>query len=396
MSETVRGALMNAIKGMISAVTGGGQGFVAGIRGIIGGLLKKSPILASIYAGLKGGWDGLNTSTDDYYTRTGIDKDATFVPQWMKDAGVRTLGVLSDVGAAAASGITFGAWDPSKNFADKQQKAAQPSATPAPASTPRASAVSATPLGNLIAKGESGAAGYNANNKGTKNNRIIAGDNLDLSQLTIGDIMKRQSLPPGDPNRLFAVGRYQMVPDTFKEAVNYLKLDPNTRFTPDVQEQMFQYLIMKKRPAIGNYISGKSNDLNGALLAASQEWASIADPRTGASYYGGANKASISTAQLSSVLQQMRAGDNGSTLDTAPVQAALANIPSDTNPVQPVNAADVAIRTGTPGVNQGNDAVSELKRQTELLAMIANNTVKTPLVDHAGYKKNQEAVIASA
>jgi hypothetical protein len=374
---------------------------MGGFRGIISGLLKVSTIITTIGAGLKGAWDGLHTSTDDYYTRSGIDKDATFVPQWIKDAGVRTLGVLSDVGAAAAYGATFGAWDPSKNFADKQAKStnaarpsAMPSATPAPASAPQASKVSSTPLGDLIARGEAGAAGYNANNKGSQNNRIIPGDKQDLSQLTIGDIMKRQSLPLGDPNRLFAVGRYQLTPDTFKEAVNYLKLDPNTRFTPDVQEQIFQYLITKKRPVIGNYISGKSNDLNGALVAASKEWSSIANPLTGASYAGGPNKASISSAEVASVLQQMRAG--GSTVNTTPVQAALTDTPNGANSVPPVNAANGAASPGAPGANQGNNTMSELKRQTELLAVIASNTVKSPLIDHAGYKKNQEAAVAAS
>lgn len=88
----------------------------------------------SVAAGLEGAYRGLNTDTDDYYARTGIDREATVVPQAVKDTGVRALGVLSDVGASAINGVMLPAnllthgldtdkwYDYRDNFADVAAK----------------------------------------------------------------------------------------------------------------------------------------------------------------------------------------------------------------------------------------------------------------------------------
>lgn len=88
----------------------------------------------SVAAGLEGAYRGLNTDTDDYYARTGIDREATVVPQIVKDLGVRGLGVLSDVGASAINGVMLPAnllthgldtdkwYDYRDNFADVAAK----------------------------------------------------------------------------------------------------------------------------------------------------------------------------------------------------------------------------------------------------------------------------------
>lgn len=49
------------------------------------------------------------------------------------------------------------------------------------------------------------------------------------------------------------------------------------------------------------------------MKAAAKEWASVADPDTGKSYYAGVgnNKASISVDQLASALQSARASQSG-------------------------------------------------------------------------------------
>lgn len=213
-----------------------------------------------------------------------------------------------------------------------------------------AGVIKSSPVGDLIARGESrGAGDYNANNRGTSNGKILAGNkNLDLTSMTIGEIMKRQSLPKSDPNRLFAVGRYQMIPDTLKEAVTALKLSKSEKFTPEVQEQLFGYLINQKRPEIGNYLSGKSNDINAAMLGASKEWASVANPFTGNSYYGSGNKASISSAEMSQALTSMR---NSSITGMAY---------PDTNMPPP------------PPTQEASSA--ELRKQTDLLSQLVENT----------------------
>lgn len=158
-------------------------------------------------------------------------------------------------------------------------------------------------VGGLISSGEGGYGSYN---------RGVAGDSkgtIDFSQMTIKEIMDRQSLRRGDPNRLFAVGKYQVIPSTMKEAVAALGINPNEKLTPELQERiMREYLIGKKRPQIKEYITGKSNDKMAALNAAALEFASVADPVTGRSKYGGVggNKASISSEKLGISMDQER------------------------------------------------------------------------------------------
>jgi peptidoglycan hydrolase-like protein with peptidoglycan-binding domain len=163
-------------------------------------------------------------------------------------------------------------------------------------------------LGKLISSGEGG---YNSYNRG------VAGDangaQIDFSQMTVGEVMRRQDLSRNDPDRLFAVGKYQVIPGTMEEAVKSLKIDTNARFTPQLQERIFaDYLIDEKRPSVKAYITGQTNGEQGlskAQLALAQEFASVADPRTGKSYYdgdSGGNHSSITAKQVETALNSMR------------------------------------------------------------------------------------------
>ena len=90
------------------------KGFTALTRLFVGVVL---PALS-----LKGAWDGYNTSTSDYYERLGLDPK-TEGDSVVKDLGVRATGVMQDVGSSIVKGLTFGHYDPSENFKDKQRKA---------------------------------------------------------------------------------------------------------------------------------------------------------------------------------------------------------------------------------------------------------------------------------
>ncbi|KRB11210.1 peptidoglycan-binding protein [Lysobacter sp. Root690] len=175
--------------------------------------------------------------------------------------------------------------------------------------------MSNNPLLELMYRGESGAAGYNAYNRGTYTDDAgrerIRGPNgpIDFSQMTLGQVMDRQALPNGNDDRVFAVGKYQIIPQTMRGAVAEMGLDRNQPFTPALQDKVFsEYLIVDKRPEVAAYITGKP----GATLAEAQhglskEWASFGDPnKNGASHYGGANHASISLQQSADALNQMR------------------------------------------------------------------------------------------
>lgn len=140
------------------------------------------------------------------------------------------------------------------------------------------------PLGLLIAKAESGADGYNAFNRGTANGKIIpAGKKMDLTKMSIKDIMARQSLSSGDPERLFAVGKYQCIPVTLKSACQALNIDINEPFSERTQDIICQeFLVGKKRPALIAYYRNPDRNNEDLLIKAGQslaaEFASIEDP----------------------------------------------------------------------------------------------------------------------
>ena len=166
----------------------------------------------------------------------------------------------------------------------------------------------ANSLAGLIRGAESGKAGYNAYNRGTTATSILGPIGpRDLVHMTIGEILADMGRDISDPKRLFAVGKYQMIPDTLKDGIRRMGISPDTLYNEATQEKLFSgYLLDKKRQNISAYIKGKSDNLNAAMVDASSEWASIADPRTGASHYGHGNKASVTTDQISSALTKSR------------------------------------------------------------------------------------------
>jgi hypothetical protein len=172
-------------------------------------------------------------------------------------------------------------------------------------------------ISQAIAKGESAAGSYNAVNMGTKNNKIIpVKEKVNIEDMTVNQVMQRQSIKWGDPNesqKLFAVGKYQMIPTTLADAVKYMKIDGNQKLTGALQEKIFEeYLIGPKQPAIARYLNSPVDDpqlLYEAVKASSREWASIADPdKPGGmtSFYGSGNKASISVEQMKEYLRADR------------------------------------------------------------------------------------------
>jgi muramidase (phage lysozyme) len=168
-------------------------------------------------------------------------------------------------------------------------------------------------FGDLVSRGESGG-DYNIYNKGNTGGQ----GHEDLSKISISEYLRRSKLSDKDKNKMFAVGKYQIIPATMMEAVKALNLDPNsTKLEPETQEKIFrEYLVKGKRPQLNAYLSGKSDDSNAAIMDAAMEWASIGvsedttrrDKKTGKetkikkgeSYYKGmgGNKSSISPEEV--------------------------------------------------------------------------------------------------
>ncbi|MFK7798137.1 MAG: peptidoglycan-binding protein [Aureispira sp.] len=173
-----------------------------------------------------------------------------------------------------------------------------------------------TGVSSIIQGGESGAAGYNAYNRGTQGNTIVGPNgHRELTAMTLATVMANQALDKSHADYLFAVGKYQLIPSTLKEGVAALNLDTSLKFDVNTQELLFSgYLMDKKRPQISAYIKGTAgNSAFAAGLAAAQEWASIAVPeghaKAGRSYYDGVggNSAHITAEDFLGVLDEAKA-----------------------------------------------------------------------------------------
>ncbi|KGS34427.1 putative mannosyl-glycoprotein endo-beta-N-acetylglucosamidase [Burkholderia pseudomallei MSHR7343] len=157
-----------------------------------------------------------------------------------------------------------------------------------------------TAFGRLIARGEGD---YNSVNRGARGGYRAGTENLE--GMTLAQVMAAQRA-----GQFNAAGRYQIIGSTLAEAARSLKLNGSEMFDRKLQDRIFeQYLVRNKRRAIADYVEGRSDDLRGALRAASREWASVADPDTGRSYYAGKgnNRASITAAEMESALRNTRA-----------------------------------------------------------------------------------------
>lgn len=166
------------------------------------------------------------------------------------------------------------------------------------------------PLGELISKGEGDYVSYN---RGTLNGRILPADSpIDLTQMSIEEVMRRQSLPKSDSQSMFAVGKYQWIPRTMRETVAGLDIDPSETLSASMQEHMFaNYLIREKRPQIHDYIVGKEHaSLHSAQKAACLEWASVEDPDTPghvfSKYESSGNRMHTRASDVATVLNEMR------------------------------------------------------------------------------------------
>jgi hypothetical protein len=162
-------------------------------------------------------------------------------------------------------------------------------------------------LGDLIGSGEGT---YTSINRGTSHGKILgSGKQANLTDMTIGGVMAQQrihseAMKRGVPGQgLFAVGKYQFTPDTLASAVKKLGLKEGAKFSPQTQDELFAASLP---PEVFQYSQGKASK-DAATEALSHMWASVGAPsRNGGSYYGSGNKASISTQQVGSVLDNMK------------------------------------------------------------------------------------------
>ena len=86
--------------------------------------------------------------------------------------------------------------------------------------------------------------------------------NRPLTSLTIAEIMALQADPGSgmsmqewfNQGKLHAVGRYQFIGPTLASVVSQMGIDPNTQFTPDVQDKMALWLLRNSANGIGQWV----------------------------------------------------------------------------------------------------------------------------------------------
>lgn len=188
----------------------------------------------------------------------------------------------------------------------------------AKAATRRSASPAVTNLGTLVASGEGSPLAYNRGNAG--DTKAMLPDDI-----TLAEVMRRQSLPKENADRIFAVGSYQVIPSTMREAVTALGINPNQPFTQELQNEIFNYIITEKRPDVGKVLNKPTQPTDAELFAAQKalamEFASIGVPedmqghyrkvKKGESYYAGGagnNKASIDSSEALSALKKSRTG----------------------------------------------------------------------------------------
>jgi hypothetical protein len=150
---------------------------------------------------------------------------------------------------------------------------------------------------------------YQSYNKGVAHG--YKAGTMDLEKTPLSEVMRLQNLPKNHPDKLFAVGAYQVIPDTMKAAVTALGLDPDkTTYDAATQTKIMAWLTTEKpgRKGIGDFIRGDSDDILKAQEQMAQEWASMASvSKGGKSYYSdGVNKAKISLEQTRAALEDAK------------------------------------------------------------------------------------------
>lgn len=165
-------------------------------------------------------------------------------------------------------------------------------------------------VANLLHRGESKYRGYNDYNRGSSEHAASNRENIDLTNMTIGEIMAKQALPANTAEKLLAVGKYQVVPETMAGAVAALGINKNEKYTPELQEKIFtEYLATSKkgRGSLEGYIKGKNDNLGRANKDAALEWASVGVNGLHGMYDDvGKNRASISSNEMQSSLMKAR------------------------------------------------------------------------------------------
>jgi hypothetical protein len=141
----------------------------------------------------------------------------------------------------------------------------------------------------------------------------------DLETYSIRYIMEAQAkLKNSSTGKLYGVGRYAIIPITLKELVTTTKINPDTKFTADVQDQLGLALLTPSyRKNLRNYIlsnvADQPDNLEKAALEMAMIWSSLGIPydygfrKKNQSYYvDRGERATVPTSTVQSALKELR------------------------------------------------------------------------------------------
>jgi len=219
---------------------------------------------------------------------------------WTQAAQPQVVSILAHGSAAQGQGAFIDIrTDPSGGgaslFAGPRAGLFQPRAPRivAPLHGPRNARIAA--LYDLIAKAEAGPAGYDAVQHGARIKTPRP-----PTQMTVQEIYDWIDATPGQPH---AIGRYQFIPPTLRSLMKRTGIDPNTRFSPALQDKLADELLADA--GVSRFLAG---DLSrqGFMNNLAKIWAGLPND-TGKSHYHGyaGNKATMTWAYFYAAMERI-------------------------------------------------------------------------------------------
>ncbi|MBK1718619.1 conjugal transfer protein TraG N-terminal domain-containing protein [Thiocystis violacea] len=147
---------------------------------------------------------------------------------------------------------------------------------------------------------------------------------VDLSTMTVREIRSFQGQLLAQGNGGSAIGRYQIIPDTFDDLIARLHLSGDERFTPALQDRLA--LTLARDAGINGWIEGRIDD-HAFAFNLSKIWAGLPKDASNASYHAGVgqNAAHIDHGVVVATLAGIRGGESSSATGTRPAPRPTAN-----------------------------------------------------------------------
>ena len=223
-------------------------------------------------------------------------------------------------------------------------------------------------------------------------NKLVGGKEIDLQNMTISQVLEYQKNMISSGHESSAAGKYQIIRQTLMGAVQGLGMNPNTTlFSQATQDKLGEYLL--NQTGADKYLSGNMSEGQFAKNI-SGVWAAMPKDASGRGVNDGigSNKAGVSYSKFSNVITSMNVPGTGNSVNSPVMSSAPGSAESASTTVNaPVPSSTTATTSST--AKPGDQALTELQKQTALLASIASNTTFKNSVNPNSYKQNTASVM---